>query len=201
MKRFLILVPLFLLGGCLAIDCGYAPNVEVAQAKPLPAAEKVPITFSVSCECPLLESPCFAPTPENMRERIQEALEATGLFSDVRYAAVAPAMAYHIAFFFHLGGVPAETEVALGTLSGASLLLIPVWTWLTLDGCAEVSLRGERLYSWASAEKLCMPIWLPLAPVGLFWNCKVGWDNVTQGVINGMANEFSAFHQARFLNK
>lgn len=200
-RVFLVCAPLLALMGCLAVDCGYAPNVEVEERHVRLASEKVPVTFSVTLECPLLDTAAFAPTQNTLRARLQAALEATHLFSSVQYVPSAPQDAYHIAFAFHIGGATPESDASAGLIAGGSLGLIPVWTWATFDGSAQVSLRGKPLYAQGAAEKMWVPVWLPLAPIGLFWNCAVGWHYVEKGVVNALVNGASAFHKTRFLNK
>lgn len=200
MSRWIwIVVWVLAFAGCISVDCGYTPNEDVVSRGAVALDERFPVTFSLSVECPVSEPIPFYPKQEALRSRVQAALEATQLFSSVRYEPSAPKDAYHIVFTFHVGGSTASSNATAGLIAGSSLFIIPVWEWATFDGSAEVFLRGDVLHARGAAEKMCVPMWLPLSPIGLFWNCAVGWNSVERGVVNALVNDVSAFHQARFL--
>ena len=132
-------------------------------------------------------------------EGVRDALEATGLFSDVRLAEKPEPDTYHIAFTFHTGGTDGPTSGSAWNWALKSLTLIPVWDNATFDGAAVVYLRGKPIHAAGAAECLQKFIWLPLAPLGLLWSDPVAWHFTEKGVINNLVNDVSAYHRQRFL--
>lgn len=199
MKTLLFLIPIVaLLSACISVDCGYAPNVDITEHTEVTPSQRVPISFSIEeVEC-FRNDFFFTPTREELSEKLKEALEETQLFSEVRYLAKPEKSLYHIVFRFHISGETEGQAVLLGLTAGYTLCLIPVWEDLTFDGAAIVYLRNEPLYASGSAELMKIPIWLPFAPVGIFWNNAVGWHYTTKGVVNNLVNDVTDFHAARF---
>lgn len=188
---------IFLLNcGCISIDCGYAPNERVKQVS-IKEFDKVAVTYSVSLVKDRTDF-FFDPDIDDLRDKLAKALKGTNLFSEVYSTPDIQKDGYHIDFKFYVGGQDEASAAVCGVIAGASYLTIPVWEDGAFDGSAVVYLRGQPIASFAQAEKMCCIIWLPFAPIGAFWNCAVGWHYVEKGVINGMVNDFSEFHQKQF---
>lgn len=192
----LLTFAIFLNCGCISVDCGYAPNEGVVRV-PFEEIEKVAVTYSVSLVKDRTDF-FFDPDLDDLRDKLSEALKETNLFSEVYSTPDIQKEGYHIDFKFYLGGQDESLSIACGMIAGVSYFAIPVWEDGAFDGSAVVYLRGQAIASFAQAEKICFMVWLPFAPVGVFWNCAVGWHYVEKGVINGMVNDFSVFHQKQF---
>ncbi len=83
-----LLLSLALLGGlsgCVIWDAGYTENKPVSRYV-VPPADKFPITYSVSMSAE--RDDVFAlPEVKGLRKKIEDALLATGMFSEVSYGA------------------------------------------------------------------------------------------------------------------
>ena len=81
-----LLLSLALLGGlsgCVIWDAGYTENKPVSRYV-VPPADKFPITYSVSMSAE--RDDVFAlPEVKGLRKKIEDALLATGMFSEVSY--------------------------------------------------------------------------------------------------------------------
>lgn len=195
--KALALLPALLVAGCLSVDRGYAPNVSLTRHT-IPEPHTCPVSFSVELE-EARDDFWFRPDAIGLRDKVRDALEATGLFSDVRLAEKPEPDTYHIAFTFHTGGTDGPTSGSAWNWALKSLTLIPVWDNATFDGAAVVYLRGKPIHAAGAAECLQKFIWLPLAPLGLLWSDPVAWHFTEKGVINNLVNDVSAYHRQRFL--
>ncbi len=186
-----------LLSGCVMWDAGYTENKPVTRYA-VPQSDKVPITFSVNMQAD--RSDVFAlPTAQDLRERLEAELRSTGVFSDVKYGTKGGSDSYHVEFDFKQAGMTPEQSMAVGLLSGYTLLLIPTCEVLSFDGTAVLSLQDKPIYSTAKAEKLCCLIWLPMAPVGLFMNSWSIWFFTERGTVRALVEDVVAEHNRRFL--
>lgn len=184
------------LTGCVLWDAGYTENKPVSMYA-VPQDEKVSISYSVSVEIERDDDDEVAfPTWSSLREKIEEALRATGMFSEVVYAAKGGEDSYHIEFRFHQAGTSAEDAQAIG---GYTFVLVPTGEILTFDGSAVLSIKGKPIYSTVKAEELRRLIWLPMAPVGIFMNDWVVWHFVEKGTVNALCEEIVQEHRRRFL--
>lgn len=185
------------LSGCVMWDAGYTENRPVSRYAVSPA-DKFPITYSVSMRAE--RSDVFAlPDEKGLREKVKDALTATGLFSEVAYGAKGGEDSYHVEFTFRQSGVTAEQSMEVGLLAGYTLLLIPTGEVLTFDGSAVLSLQGRPIYSMAKAEEVRCLIWLPMAPFGLVMNAWTVWHAVEKGTVNALCEAIAQEHRRRFL--
>ena len=195
-----LLLSLALLGGlsgCVIWDAGYTENKPVSRYV-VPPADKFPITYSVSMSAE--RDDVFAlPEVKGLRKKIEDALLATGMFSEVSYGAKGGQDSYHIDFSFRQSGVREDQSMAVAFLSGYTLLLFPTGEVLTFDGSAVLSLQGKPLYSTAKAEEIRCLNWLPLAPIGLFMNSWTVWNALETGSVNALCEEISHEHKRRYL--
>lgn len=188
---------LLTVSGCVIWDAGYTENKPV-RSYSVTSVDKVPITYSVSMKSE--RGDIFAlPDVESLRKNIERALKETGMFSEIHYGVKGGADSYHIEFSFHQGGETVEQSMAVGLLSGYTLLLLPVGEVLTFDGSAVLSLQGKPIYSTAKAEEMRCVIWLPLAPVGLFMNSWSVWHFLEKGSVNALCDAIAQEHKKRFL--
>ena len=190
-----LLLSLALLGGlsgCVIWDAGYTENKPVSRYV-VPPADKFPITYSVSMSA---ERDDVLALPE---VKIEDALLATGMFSEVSYGAKGGQDSYHIDFSFRQSGVCEAQSIEVGFLAGYTLLLVPMGEVLTFDGSAVLSLQGKPLYSTAKAEEIRCLIWLPLAPIGLFMNSWTVWNALETGSVNALCEAISHEHKRRYL--
>lgn len=187
------------LAGCVLWDAGYTENKPVSMYA-VPQDEKVSISYSVSVEIERDDDDEVAfPTWSSLREKIEEALRATGMFSEVVYAAKGGEDSYHIEFSFHQAGTNAEEAQAIGFLAGYTFVLVPTGEILTFDGSAVLSIQGKPIYSTAKSEELRRLIWLPMAPIGVFMNDWVVWHFAEKGTVDALCEEIAQEHRRRFL--
>lgn len=187
----------FFFSGCVMWDAGYTENRPVTQYNVSPAA-KLPITYSVSMSCE--RGDVFAiPDVKSLREKIEEALAATGMFSEISYGAKGGKDSYHIDFSFHQAGVSVEQSMQVGFCAGYTLLIIPTGEVLTFDGTAVLLLQGKPIYSSAKGEELRCLIWLPMAPLGLFMNSWSVWHFVEKGTVNALCEAIAQEHKRRYI--
>ena len=81
-----LLLSLALLGGlsgCVIWDAGYTENKPVSRYV-VPPADKFPITYSVSMSAER-DDVLALPEVKGLRKKIEDALLATGMFSEVSY--------------------------------------------------------------------------------------------------------------------
>ena len=202
MKRFFLALALlssmFFLG-CLSVDLGYAPNEEVSVKK-VTEDERYPVTYSVEFENPRTDI-LFAPDLKGLKERVEEALKETNLFSEITYASEPQDDTYHLKFQFQMWCIPMEESIACGMVAGMTLLLVPVWEECALDGKVFAYYKGQPVFSAAAGEKLRHFTWLPFIPGALFCNLPIVFPMVEKGVVNNMINDFAAEHERRYLSK
>ena len=196
-KAFIIVAVALMMTGCAMWDAGYTENKPVTKYA-VPTSDKLPITYSVSMTA---ERPdVFAlPDTQSLREKIEAALEETGMFSEITYGAKGGEDSYHIEFSFHQGGMTVEQSMGVGFVSGYTLLIVPTCEVITFDGSAVLSLQGKPIYSSAKAEELRCLIWLPMAPVGLFMNAWSVWHFAEKGTVNALCEAISQEHKRRYL--
>lgn len=187
----------FCCGGCISVDCGYTPNDPISKCEST-GIPKYPITYSLDIKHVRTDF-FWDPNFEDVRTKLENALKETGLFSEVRYAVNPEPDTYHASFIFHVAGEDEDTSSEIGMLCGYTLFLVPVWSEGSFDGTATLYLEGNPIYATARVEKMRWIIWLPFAPIGVFWNCAVGWHYVEKGVVNGLVNEIAEVHNARFV--
>lgn len=192
-----ILPVLMFFSGCICVDCGYTPNEDIVQHS-YTESNKYPLTYSVSIY-KYRDDIIFDPDTDDLREKIEERLRATNLFSEVQYVSKKEGDGYHVDFAFHLGGISLEQSAGLGFLSGYTLLTIPVWEEFFLDLRATIYTKEDPVFSVCSSEKLRCVIWLPFAPIGLFANMYVSMHMVEDGIINDAINNISEEHIRRYL--
>ncbi len=185
--------------GCVLWDAGYTENKPVSMYF-VPQEDKVPISYSVSVEIERDDDDEVAfPTWSGLREKIEEALRATGMFSEVAYAAKMGDDSYHIEFAFRQSGTSVDAAQKIGILAAYTFLLVPTGEVLTFDGSAVLSIKGKPIYSTAKAEELRRLIWLPMAPAGIFMNDWVVWHFAEKGTVNALCEEIAQEHRRRFL--
>ncbi len=186
--------------GCVLWDAGYTENKPVSMYA-VSQEDKVPISYSVSVEIERNDDDdeVAFPTWSGLREKIEAALRATGMFSEVDYAAKGGDDSYHIEFVFRQSGTSVDKAQKIGILAVYTLLLVPTGEVLTFDGSAVLSIKGKPIYSTAKAEELRRLIWLPMAPVGVFMNDWVVWHFAEKGTVNALCEEIAQEHRRRFL--
>lgn len=187
--------------GCVLWDAGYTENKPVSMYS-VPQEDKVPISYSVDVSVEIErddDDKMAFPTWAGLREKIEKALRATGMFSEIVYAAKGGEDSYHIEFRFHQAGTSAEDAQAIGFLAGCTFLLVPTGEILTFDGSAVLSIQGKTIFSTAKAEELRRLIWLPMAPIGVFMNDWVEWHFAEKGTVNALCEEIAQEHRRRFL--
>lgn len=196
----LLLLSLTLLGGlsgCIIWDAGYTENKPVSRYE-VPSADKFPITYSVSMSAE--RDDVFAlPEVKGLRKKIENALMATGMFSEVLYGAKGGQDSYHIEFSFRQSGLREDQSMLVGFLAGYTLFLVPTGEVLTFDGSAVLSLQGKPIYSTAKAEEIRCLNWLPLAPIGLFMNSWTVWNALETGSVNALCETIAHEHKRRYL--
>lgn len=196
-KIFTWLVLTLYLSGCIVWDAGYTENKLISRYE-VPIEDKFPITYSVSMGAER-DDVIALPNVKDLRRKIENALKATGMFSEVVYEANGGQDSYHVEFSFHQAGMREDQSIAVGLLSVYTLLFVPTGEVLTFDGSAVLSLQGKPLYSTAKAEEIRCLIWLPLAPIGLFMNVWTTWDALSDGTINALCEEITQEHKRRYL--
>lgn len=196
-KIFSLLVLPIVLSGCVIWDAGYTENKPVSQYV-VSSADKFPITYSVSMSAE--RDDVFAlPEVKGLRKKIEDALMATGMFSEVSYGAKGGQDSYHIDFSFRQSGMREDQSMLVGFFAGYTLLLVPTGEVLTFDGSAVLSLQGRPIYSTAKAEEIRCLIWLPLAPIGLFMNSWTVWNALEKGTVNALCEAIAQEHKRRYL--
>ena len=196
-NRIAIAGVFILVSGCVMWDAGYTENQPVTRYE-LNSADKVPVTYSVNI---IAERPDIIAMPDakGLREKIENALRETGLFSKIQYGAKGGKDSYHIEFTFHQAGMTVEQSMGLAIISGYTLLFVPVCEVITFDGSAVLSLQGKSIFSVAKAEELRCLIWWPMAPFGIFMNAWSVWHFVEKGTVNALCEEITQEHKRRFL--
>lgn len=199
-NRFFIL-PLFalVLTGCVIWDAGYTENRPISRYL-LSADDKIPISYNVSVKTERNDDDDMAlPTWKGMREKIEDALLSSGMFSEVAYAEKGGEDSYHVEFSFRQSGTSAEDAQKIGLLAGYTFVLVPTGEILTFDGSAILSIKGKPIYSTAKAEELRRLVWLPMAPIGLFMNDWAVWHYAELGTVNALCEDIVQEHRRRFL--
>ncbi len=187
-----------LLSGCLSFTNGYCEGGEVMRTN-IPKSKQVPLSYSVDLtQCQGTDRPMFGYSLEKFRKRIGDSLMKTGLFSSVQYSSEVKNDSYHIHFEFQRAGTPLQDAAASGMISGATLLIIPGGQDLTLDGSAEVYLRGKAIGGLAEAERVRVIYWLPFLP--FFISGLVSVDYMDGKVVNSIVNDVVKFHIQEFGN-
>ncbi|MBQ9432009.1 MAG: hypothetical protein IJU44_10720 [Kiritimatiellae bacterium] len=194
-SAFAFLILAMCVSGCLYWDSGYTVNRPVAAHR-ISAANRVPVSFNVTLIAMMPEA-FGCPDELELREKVQAALKATGVFSEVTYAADDGA-SYHLNFVFRQGGLSPVAEMNSETLSLFSLGLIPMVGTCTLDGAVTCTLGGQQLYATVRAEKLRRLTWLPLLPAAPFCNAWTAWDAVSGGIVNALAEAAAEEHCRRY---
>ena len=166
MKHFAVLttIVLSLLTGCICFDCGYTPNQDIKRYS-YSENDKYPVTYSIDLGS---SKDGFAHylVLSDLRDKIEERLKETNLFSEVRYVSQREKDGYHIDFNFSPGGLSSNQQAALGLVAGYTFLTVPVWDDSFLDLQTIVYTNNEKAFSICSAEKGRCLIWLPLLPIG-----------------------------------
>lgn len=183
--------------GCIVWDADYTKDSPVRNSEAR-VDQKVPIGYSVELKREGAEV-VASPNLLGLREKIEGALKATGLFSDISYGEKGLEDSYHLTFRFRQGFVEEDPSSVLGVLSGCTFTAIPNVEISTFDGIAELSLQGKIIYTTVKAEEIRYFIWLPMAPVGLFMNSWSAWDSAETGTINALVNDVADFHKGKFL--
>lgn len=200
MKNKFIVVVAFAMtfAGCMIWDAGYTENKSVIEAQ-IPFDERVPISYDLALE--LERSDIFAePEIQELREKVEQGLKDSGLFSEISYGKGNANDSYHVSFLFRQSGMTVEDSMGVGLLAGYTLLLIPTGEVFTFDGSAVLSLKGEPIYSTAKAEEIRDIIWLPLAPLGLFMNSWTIWHYAELGTVNALVNDIAEYHKKYFID-
>lgn len=188
-----------LLPGCIMWDAGYTDNTPIIETR-ISVEDRVPISYDVILELDRNDI-IAAPEMQELRDKIEEGLKATGLFSEILYGKGTIDDSYHVSFLFRQAGMTVEDSQAVGFLAGSTLLLVPIGEVLTFDGSAVLSLKGRPIYTTAKAEELRCLIWLPMAPAGLFMNSWSVWHYAELGTVNALVNDIAAYHRKHFLNE
>lgn len=188
-----------LLPGCIMWDAGYTDNTPIIETR-ISVEDRVPISYDVILELDRNDI-IAAPEMQELRDKIEEGLKATGLFSEILYGKGTIDDSYHVSFLFRQAGMTVEDSQAVGFLAGSTLLLVPTGEVLTFDGSAVLSLKGRPIYTTAKAEELRCLIWLPMAPAGLFMNSWSVWHYAELGTVNALVNDIAAYHRKHFLNE
>lgn len=200
MKRLLaVLLLLPFLSGCLLYDCGYTRdgNVITYQTE---AQSKLPISYSLRFDtCFPPDDEPGTPTSRAIRTKIEEALKATGLFSEVFYEDNNKG-GYHIEFTYRDFGYDSEVADARMALYFCTLFMLPLHEDYSADLSAVLYLKGEPVWSIAHAEK-CRYVycWYAL-PAGLFLNYWSVWSVVENGIVRATVNDFAKEHIKRYLD-
>ena len=196
---FAIVTVLFATGlsGCLSYSRGYCDG-EVFLRKNLTESQKYPITYSVEyIQADLVESPLNGDSDTAFRESLREALEATGLFSSVRYEREASEDSYHIEFRIWRSGTDSDVAAAAGAVCGGTLFLIPAGVDETLDVSANIVLRKETLTSFGKAESVRTVYWLPFLPFCI--SPIITHNYVDDKLVNSLVSEVAKFHYEQFV--
>lgn len=188
-----------LLPGCIMWDAGYTDNTPIIETR-ISVEDRVPISYDVILELDRNDI-IAAPEMQELRDKIEKGLKATGLFSEILYGKGTIDDSYHVSFLFRQAGMTVEDSQAVGFLAGSTLLLVPTGEVLTFDGSAVLSLKGRPIYTTAKAEELRCLIWLPMAPAGLFMNSWSVWHYAELGRVNALVNDIAAYHRKHFLNE
>ncbi len=188
-----------LFSGCIMWDAGYTDNTPVIETR-ISVEDKVPISYDVILDLDRNDI-IAAPEMQELRDKIEEGLKATGLFSEVLYGKGTIDDSYHVSFLFRQAGMTVEDSMAVGLLAGYTFFLVPTGEVCTFDGSAVLSLKRKPIYSTAKAEELRCLSWLPLAPAGLFMNSWSVWHYAELGTVNALVNDIAAYHRKRFLNE
>jgi len=190
------IVVVSLLSGCLSFTNGYCEGGDVVQTN-TPKSKQVPLSYSVVfTQCQGTDRPIAGYSPEKFRKRIGEALMKTGLFSSVQYSPEVRDDAYHVHFEFQRAGTSTANAIFAGIVSGWTLFLIPTGEDFTLDGSAEVYLRGKAIGGLAEAERVRVIYWLPFLP--FFISGLVSVDYMDGKVVNSIVNDVVKFHIQEF---
>lgn len=199
MKRciFVLIVICFVLSGCIVWDADYTPNWPVTQYS-VSEYSKVPITYSMHFGYSHSDL-IGLPSEKELQEKVETALQATGLFSMIQCTNEIDRDGYHVDFLFFQGGMNWLESDLLGRFLGATFCLIPCVEVFTFDGSAYLYLQGKSIYSTAKAEEQRTLFWLPLAPVGLIMNDWRAWNNIVEGTVNALVEDIAEVHQKRFL--
>lgn len=184
--------------GCMIWDAGYTENNPVVETQ-IPFDERVPISYDLALE--LERNDIFAgPEIQELRDKIEQGLKGTGLFSEILYGKGDTFDSYHVSFLFTQSGATVEDSMRVGFLAGYTFLLVPTGEVFTFDGSVVLSLKGEPIYSTAKAEEIRALIWLPLAPAGLFMNSWTAWHYAELGTVNALVNDIAEYHRKHFID-
>lgn len=197
-KVLFIVLPLMgFCGGCICWDAGYTSNTSIVKHM-IDVNEKLPITYKVLCSKNIFDEPGMPDTKE-LQRKVESALLATGLFSEVTPSENPGANSYHVEICFHQGGMTEDQSAAAGYLLGCSLVLIPGMELFTFDGTAVLYLQGKPIYSTIKAEEYRRLWWLPTLPLSVFLNPWSIWNSIEYGNVNALVNDIADFHKGRFL--
>lgn len=196
-KRLLMIAFSVLFSGCICWDAGYTENKSVSKYE-ISSNDKFPITYSVDISVERGDD-FVSLDIKSLREKIESALWATGMFSEVQYGDKGGMSSYHIEFSFRQSGMSEDDSLGLACLAGYTLFLIPVCDICTLDGSAVLSIQGNPIYSTAKAEEVRCLIWLPMAPIGLFMNAWSVWNYAEKGIVNALCESIAQEHKRRFV--
>ena len=113
-----------LFSGCIMWDAGYTDNTPVIETR-ISVEDKVPISYDVILDLDRNDI-IAAPEMQELRDKIEEGLKATGLFSEVLYGKGTIDDSYHVSFLFRQAGMTVEDSMAVGLLAGYTFFLVPI---------------------------------------------------------------------------
>ncbi len=171
MKKFvLVYVVLSVLSGCATISSSneeyVVPDYEsITVAK----KDKKDITFSVSYYTQASDDSFVG--KEKITEKVRQELKESGLFGKVAMNANDDDMGkLHYHFEIKVQDADYGTQVALGTLAGLSLTLIPVWVGTDIDATMFVFKNSKEVHSTSISTKETDVVWAPLLVLSPFLN-------------------------------
>ena len=147
---------ILLLSGCVSYNSYYYKlQSPENKDKNISITQKQDITFSVSNEMM---------NKDNVKI-IREKLNETGIFGKVKHTFEKEKSPYHIHFDIKRGGTPMQTAQAVGTLSGATLMIIPAKVHDAIDTTMTIYVNEKEIYSLTAPVKQHTFFWLPLLPL------------------------------------
>ncbi|MCC8021657.1 MAG: hypothetical protein LUG84_02735 [Akkermansiaceae bacterium] len=162
-----LFAPFLFLSSCISINTGDGPHAREKEIYGDPVVKR-DMTFSVEMIDSIGGSDWLS--QEDIIMAIRTNFEKSGMFGRVHYVVPQNAGKYHCHFRVTLGGADKADQVLIGTISGYTLMCIPMWATTSLDWSMSLMYNGNEIASYSSQQECKDILWLPFIIGSPFFN-------------------------------
>lgn len=177
--KFTFIAFLLLTSGCATIKSDYTPSAIKTDGEW--SAQTVDISFSVEVVSEIGQFTVI--DKEDLVSKVSEQLREIGLFKKIVYSPFSKRENKHLHFQLVVSGTKESKAKAYGTLSGLTLMIIPVWLNYYSDMSMFMVEGNSEILSASASEKIVQTLWLPLIVVSPFFNNYVTGNRVINSQI------------------